>query len=647
MSTLRERINKLSYQQKVLLAKQISVKNNEEAIDGFNQRIIAYFMADGIIEKKELRSYLKSELPEYMIPSRFIQIDEFPKLPNGKIDSKSLELLADENLVSSVKETVTAKTDKEKQLIKIWEEVLSFQPIRLNDNFFEIGGDSILSIQIVSKARQKGIFLAPNQIFEHQTISELALFAKSESKKLVEETIAGNVPLLPIQHWFFEEHKNAPHHWNRAVIFERKERFDAEILRKSVGFLVNHHDALRLEFSGKNGINTGFISVKQPSEFFQHIDFSELAEVDLDEAVKLKSAELQSKLDLSKSSLFQAVIFDCGENGVKLLFFAHHLVIDSISLRILFEDLEQIYAQLENGETPSLVPKTSSYKKWSEQLVENSHSQKVEKELLFWTAQSAETETFPTDLENELPYLFESADMNESIIDVETTANLTKSSNHIYSTKTEELIICALTSALNKWKGVDKFCLGLEKHGREGELDFSRSVGWFTTFFPVVLGIREAEDLKARIVSTKEKLRSIPNNGLNYGVLRYLRGEKSLNQKPTVLFNYLGKQNSFESNVFGKGEFVNEGAYSPKTERYNLIGINAFIKSGELHSRFDFSTDFYEPSTIENLVQHFEDELRRIVEHCSSKEEIEYTPTDFAEADLNQEDLNSLLSQIT
>ena len=186
MSDFQERINRLSRQQMLLLARQIGADNTTKT-DGQNsstQSIVAYLVADEPIETNDLRQGLKDKLPEYMIPSKFVQLDELPRLPNGKIDLNSLKLPVEEESSFSKTSVSAPKTEVEIQLVEIWEEVLGFRPIGVHDNFFEIGGDSILSIQIVAKARQKGIFLAPNQIFEHQTISELALFANTENKNI-------------------------------------------------------------------------------------------------------------------------------------------------------------------------------------------------------------------------------------------------------------------------------------------------------------------------------------------------------------------------------------------------------------------------------------------------------------------------------
>ena len=201
------------------------------------------------------------------------------------------------------------QTEAELQLVEIWEEVLGFRPIGVHDNFFEIGGDSILSIQIVTKARQKGIFLAPNQIFEHQTISELAIFAKTENKNIVEEKIVGNVSLLPIQHWFFEEHKNAPHHWNQAIMFSVPENINPDVVQKGIEYLINYHDALRLRFEKTEEGWNAFVARPAEVNAFTWIDLTDSSQLQIDATIEEKAIELQSNQDLSKAGLFQTLFF--------------------------------------------------------------------------------------------------------------------------------------------------------------------------------------------------------------------------------------------------------------------------------------------------------------------------------------------------
>lgn len=649
MNDFQERINRLSSQQKLLLARQIGADNTTKtgAQNSSTQSIAAYLVADEPIETNDLREGLKDKLPEYMIPHKFVQLDELPRLPNGKIDFNSLKLPVEEKSSFSKTGVSAPKNNVEIQLVEIWEEVLGFRPIGVHDNFFEIGGDSILSIQIVAKARQKEIFLAPNQIFEHQTISELALFAHTETQNISEERIVGNVPLLPIQHWFFEEHKNAPGHWNQAMMFDVHENLNTDILQQSIEYLIEHHDVLRMRFKNTEGSWNAFVAEHAEVDAFTSIDLTDSSPVEIDSAIEAKSIELQTNQDLSKSGLFQTLFFKCGQgNKNKLLLVAHHLLVDTISWQILVSDLESIYLKLGRDEEIAFLSKTTSYHKWGNHLIELSTSGEFDDEIEFWKEQSY-SEEIPIDIDSLLPIDEKSIKTLALEIDLAATENLLRNSNEAYHTKTEELLIAALMLGFEKWANIKSLCLGLEKHGRNySTMDLSNTVGWFTTYFPLSLKIEDGTNFKSSIISIKEKLRSIPNEGIGYGVLRYLKKIDGLTQKPPVIFNFLGHRKPFDSDVFGKGKFISKSVRSPESERHHLLEINALIEEGRLNLQFSFSEKFHKPETIQNLIELFENELHQVIEHCFSRETREYSPSDFPEADLSQDDLDNLLNQI-
>jgi non-ribosomal peptide synthase protein (TIGR01720 family) len=646
MSDIQQRIEELSGRQKFLLARHIDVENKMKTTgqSSSNQGIVAYVVADQPIGTNELRESLRDKLPEYMIPTKFIQLDKLPRLPNGKIDVNLLKLPVEESNETGVS---VPQTKAELQLVAIWEEVLGSHPIGVHDNFFEIGGDSILSIQIVTKARQKGIFLAPNQIFEHQTISELALCTKSENKNIVEQKIVGSVSLLPIQHWFFEEHKNAPHHWNQALMFDVPENANKDILQKSIGYLIDYHDALRSGFERTEEGWNAFVAEHADINSFVSIDLTGISSLEIDSTIKAKSIELQINQDLSKAGLFRALFFKCGQgNKNKLLLVAHHLVVDAVSWQILVSDLESIYLQLSREEEITLSSKTASCHRWGNQLNELSTSGEFDGEREFWKEQTC-LESIPTDIDSHLTIYEKSIKTIALKIDLAATEILVKNSNETYHTKTEELLITSLMLGFEKWANIRSVCLGLERHGRKySKLDVTNTVGWFTTYFPLSLKIEDGSDFKSSIICIKEKLRSIPNEGIGYGVLRYLNKIDGLTQKPPVIFNFLGNQRPFDSNVLGKGTFILEGVRSTESERHHLLEINAFIEEGQLNFRFSYSEQFHKPESIHNLVEHFQNALHQVIEHCSTRETTEYSPSDFPEAELNQDDLNNLLNQI-
>ncbi|RZK05027.1 MAG: hypothetical protein EOO46_16160, partial [Flavobacterium sp.] len=369
--------------------------------------------------------------------------------------------------------------------------------------------------------------------------------------------------------------------------------------------------------------------------------------IEVELAIEAKLIELQTNQELSASGLFRTLFFETPPGYQnKLVLTAHHLLIDSVSWQILLSDLELIYGQLIRNEEIALSPKTISYFNWGSRLIELSESGEFDKEIPFWKEQ-IELDKFPVDIDTHLPIDEQSIRTLNLDIDPATTENMLRHSNEAYHTKTEELLITALMLSFEKWANTRTLCLGLEKHGRKyNELDLTNTVGWFTTFFPVLLKIEAGTDFKTAIISVKEKLRNIPNEGIGFGVLRYLKKTGVLKQQPSVIFNFLGNQKSFDSTVLGKGKFIAKGVRALVSERFHLLEINASIKEGRLTFQFSYSDQFHKTETIENLIKLFEDILRRLIEHCSGRETSHYSPSDFPEADLSQDDFDTLLNQI-
>ncbi|MBD6621245.1 hypothetical protein FNW02_37535, partial [Komarekiella sp. 'clone 1'] len=200
-----------------------------------------------VLSSTELRSHLQRKLPDYMIPGTFVILESIPLTANGKVDKKALS--APDGILRESK-YIAPRTEIEKILTKIWQELLILEKVSIHDNFFEIGGDSILSIQVVSRAKNLGIQITPKQIFQNQTITELAKVANTTDNVSAKQgLVTGIAPLTPIQHWFFAQKTQQSHHFNQSVLLEIPKNIKAEFLKKAVEQLLEHHDALRLRFS--------------------------------------------------------------------------------------------------------------------------------------------------------------------------------------------------------------------------------------------------------------------------------------------------------------------------------------------------------------------------------------------------------------
>ena len=355
------------------------------------KRLVVYVTArqSALIFPPELRRFLQEELPEYMVPSSFVTLDALPLTPNGKVDRRALP--APDQARPDLEETYVApRTPAEETLAGIWAELLHLDRVGIHDNFFNLGGDSIMSIQAIARANKAGLGLTPRQLFEHQTIAELAIVA--EQGRIVEAEqgiITGPVPLTPIQEWFFAQDLVARHHFNQAILLEVRETADPTLWERTVACLVEHHDALRLRFTraetGWRQENAGL----DARAAFSYLDLSALPEDEQGPAIEAAAAERQAGLNLSEGPLMRVAFFALGPGKPgRLLLVIHHLAVDGVSWRILLEDLQTAHGQLSRGEAVQFPPKTTSFKYWAERLAAYAGSGEPRTELDYWLAEN-------------------------------------------------------------------------------------------------------------------------------------------------------------------------------------------------------------------------------------------------------------------
>ncbi len=619
------------------------------------QRLVAYIVShqQHFPTVTELRGFLKQTLPDYMVPSVFIQLDALPLLPNGKVDHKSLPI-PDTNRPELTGDFVAPRDFIEEKLVQIWGEVLRVENIGIYDNFFELGGDSILSLQAIAKANQAGLQLTPKQIFEYQTIAELAGIVNTTTILQAEQgLVTGSLPLTPIQHWFFEQALPEPHHWNQAVMLEVLPSFDPSLWEQVVQKLLEHHDALRSCFvQTASGWDSSHAAPEQTTPFTV-VDLSELSENQQKEAIEATATSLQSSLNLSTGPLLRVVLFQLGrQQPSRLLTIIHHLVVDGVSWRILLEDLQTAYLQLSQGEEIQLPAKTTSFKQWAESLREYVQSSLVQSELDYWLSQPDEQiSSLPVDLNGENTEA-SSASVSVALTPEETQALLQEVPS-AYQTQINDVLLTALIQAFYQWTGKNFLLIDLEGHGREDiidNVDLSRTVGWFTTISPVVLDLEQAVDPGEALKTIKEQLRSIPNRGINYGVLRYLSNDERLESLPQaeVKFNYLGQfdQVLSESSIFRPAQESTGPMQSQQGNRNCLLEVNGLIVGGQLRLDWTYSKALHQQATVEKLAQRFIEALRSLIVHCQSPNVGGFTPSDFLQMQFSQQELDQLMAEL-
>lgn len=637
------------------------------------KQILAYFVPllkdiPSDVYSTEIRQFLQQKLPDYLIPSFYIRLESLPLTANGKVDKKALPIpeLANKDNVS------LASTDIETILANIWSSLLNVSPISINDNFFELGGDSILAIQVVSRANQAGLQISPKQLFQYQTIAELAKVVTSISEVITQQgVVTGIIPITPIQHWFFEQELSNYHHFNQAVFLQVKPKIEPEILSLMLKRLLIHHDALRCRFNllksfpdeGERITKEWQAIIGEPDDNIplSCYDLSNLSSTQQLTKIAEISAQIQNSLNIHAGDLLRVACFDLGEES-RLLIVIHHLVTDGVSWRILLEDLQTAYQQLNQEQNINHIkfpPKTTSLFTWTQQLHSYAKSQDVLEELDYWNSLNRQNiQSIPIDYADGSNTIADS-DFVTISLSLEETQALLQEVPAKYHTKINDVLLTACSQSISNWTNHNFVLIDLESYGRnfpkkESEIDVSRTIGWFTTIFPVVLQTENNDDWDEKLKSIKEQLRSIPNAGFNYGLLRYLPNSPMQNfPSPEISFNYLGQldipqENTNESNLKFTWLSLPDGVskQAPQQQRCYSLEITGFVRDRKLQFEWIYSNKQYHKDTINRLANNFSDYLKQIITHCQSPESGGYTPSDFTLANLDSNTLDLVLGMV-
>ncbi|MCW2919527.1 MAG: non-ribosomal peptide synthase, partial [Actinomycetia bacterium] len=515
-------------------------------------QLIAYVVTD--LTTTELRAHCSRDLPDHMIPTTFVTLDRLPLTPNGKVDHKNLPAPTQHSNTPYA----PPRTPAEHTLATIWAQVLGVPQVGRDDNFFALGGDSILTIQVIARAAQHGITLTPPQLFRHQTIATLApTLTPTTPTTAPQNPITGPVHPTAIQRWFLNQKLPNPHHYNQALLLQAHHSLDTQALDAALHALHTHHDTLRLR------IHNGVLDNAPPS----------------DTPPALLTTDIQSDFDLSSGQLLRALYI---AHQQQLLLITHHLATDGVSWRILLEDLTTAYHQAATDQPIQLPPKTTSYQAWAQH--QATHHQA------------------------DFPYVHVAPEVNTygnaetyvRTLDVDLTQAVLRPGRH---TSTQNLLLTALGRTLTAWTGEERVEVDVEGHGRDSApegMDLSRTVGWFTTINRVTLDAADGQPVFTP--SSELHGQPVPEVCFNY------LGQFDTSLDPEAPWHLVPE--------------LPAGSQDGRQPRPYPLEINALVVGGRLQVRWGYVPALQEHEAVVRLAEQFDAEIEALVNAAGDVEDI-------------------------
>ncbi|GAB6040068.1 non-ribosomal peptide synthetase [Endothiovibrio diazotrophicus] len=559
-----------------------------------------------------VRAALAERLPAHMVPAAVVPLGRLPLTANGKLDRDALP--APRRTRASVEELTAepAATARERLIAAVWAELLDLPAVGRHDNFFALGGDSILAILSVSRLGRVGVAVSTREIFLHQSVAELAAAVGPERSVLAEQgVVRGPVPATPIQRWFLEQPLPRRHHFNQAMRFTAAAPVDAERLARALGLLVAHHDALRLHLpdSGKEEL------VVMPPEETPAVPVERVT-ADAEGAL----LRAQGSFDLARPPLLRALLIEAPDMPTQLVLIAHHLVIDTVSWWVITDDLNALLNALAAGREPVLPPKSSGAHQWAARLAEEAGGDALAADRAYWAALAVAPAPAPLPWDGADPTRAATAADVERvtlILSPEQSRALSEGVAPAWEVNLGELLAAVLGCVLGEWSGAREVWLDLEGHGRPelfDDLRLERTVGWFTALYPVRLTLTGSAGAEA-VRALCGQLRAVPNGGIGYGVRRYLAGDPSA-PAAAVRFNYLGQVSGMAG---GDGPLQPTpepvpGCHAPDAPLSHPFDVLAATAGRHLRVEWVFATSHLRRATVEALSARFHALLEALAE---------------------------------
>ncbi|WP_245745075.1 non-ribosomal peptide synthetase [Hymenobacter actinosclerus] len=590
-----------------------------------------------------IRKALAAELPPYMLPRQLHLLATLPMTNNGKVDRRKLDQWESEEPVEKAHYHAPS-TEVEALLAEAWASVLKRERMSVTDNFYDAGGDSISAIQVASRLYKEGYKVDIRDVMRQPTIRELAPLVRPLQRVADQAPVVGKVPLTPIQADFFATAKANANHYHQSLLLAAASPLEPVALQAALDQLLRTHDALRMSYHRKAA---GQVIQLSPAPGAG----AELRVYDMRDSanpgprMQQHAQELQAAFDLSVSPLLKGAIFQTEEQDF-LLLVGHHLVIDGVSWRILLEDLTAGYQAAAQGQAQPIPLKTDSFRTWAQQLAAYATSPAFTSEKLYWQrVADFPTQTIPRDLPAAGPGRV--GDRAEVAVELNvdyTTALLTQA-HRAFGTNTDDLLLTALALATHQVFGLQKLAVMLESHGRSQqlpEMNLTRTVGWFTSEYPVCLDLAPDHDLAQRLKVVKETLRRVPHLGTGYGLL-HQHGIAPVQPRPQLVLNYLGQLgNDDEADFFQLQPYSLGCDEAPDNQCDYELELIGSVQQDRLSLTLHYPDTHFLPHTMQQWMQAYQQHLEMLIDFCAQRQTHEVTPSDFEYQDFSLDDLDTL-----
>ena len=586
------------------------------------RRIVAYMVPaeTEAPQVSDLRAFLKEKLPEYMIPALFVPLEALPLTPNGKVDRRALPA-PDKSLLASAREYVAPRDEKEETLAAIWAEVLGLEKVGALDDFFELGGDSLLAIKVVSKANKANVGITTKQLFQNRTLGELAAVAGTSTILAEQGPVVGPIRFTPAQRHFLEfGHPNPSWHSLGNLLRPRDRKLNREALRQALLAVVNQHDSLRARIvTLENGDWQLVLDEPWTEVPFIEADFTNVPKERRPLVMGAAAVDLLKTQKMEAGRLVRVAVFETGdEEGASFYLNIQFMAADISSWATLLDELDLAYRQLCAGEPVQLQPKGTSVRQWSDRLAERAANM-PEEERAYWIERRVrEHPPLPRDFPEGTNY-WDSVKQTRFDMTEDESRLLLQEVPRAYGVQIDGILMTAILLALEGWTGQRSMGFQAVGHGKEplwDDVDLTRTVGWFNIIFPDAVDLGDSKTPIEALRVINQQLRRIPNGGLGYGILRYLSDNRQdietmkARPFPEIFFNYLGPDVASEVKTFEKLVAFHGYPQDRRTRRVATFMIHAHVQDGILFVKWDYSKNLHRPETVEGLSLRAQEILR-------------------------------------